>query len=198
MGNIFTKIKWIAALGLVFIIVFMTNQVDKKSFESIKASIETIYQDRLLVKGYIYDISSLLEQKKIAVYTNDTIFFEAENEHINEAIEARLGKFYKTKLVNDENRLLNNFDEDFQKLKTQEMDFDFSESQSAEMLAQLQLLSDDLYDLSRIQLEEGKKQLQIAQKSVNVADLFSQIEIIILVLIAVIVQFIILYNPKGK
>ncbi len=198
MGNIFTKIKWIAALGLVFIIVFMTNQVDKKSFDSIKNSIENIYQDRLLVKGYIYDISSLLEQKKIAVYTNDTIFFEAENEHINEAIEAHLGKFYKTKLVNDENRLLNNFDEDFQKLKTQEMDFDFSESQSAEMLAQLQLLSDDLYDLSRIQLEEGKKQLQIAQKSVNVADLFSQIEIIILVLIAVIVQFIILYNPKGK
>ena len=100
--------------------------------------------------------------------------------------------------MNDENRLLNNFDEDFQKLKTQETAFDFSESQTAEILAQLQLLSDDLYDLSRIQLEEGKKQLQIAQKSVNVSDLFSQIEIIILVLIAVVVQFVILYNPKGK
>lgn len=196
MGNIFLKIKWIAALGLIFMIVYMTNQVDKKSFETIKSSIENIYQDRLLVKGYIYDISSLLEQKKIAVYTHDTTFFELQNQQVNQAIDELLAKFYKTKLVNDENRLLDNFEEDFNKLKSQEASFSHATDEKNQILAQLKLLSDDLFDLSRIQLKEGKKQMQIAQKSIDVSDLFSQIEIIILVLIAVIVQIVILYNPK--
>lgn len=198
MKNLFTKLKWIAALGLVFGIVLMTNQVDKKNFEKIKGSMENLYQDRLLVKGYIFQLSTLLGEKTKALYTNDTAFFVTTNRSVNDSITIYLDRFFQTELVDHENRTLKAFDQKFDQLRKLEEGYVAGNQEKQTLLNQVSALEKDLKSLSKIQLEEGKRQLFIAKKSVDLIDLFTRIEIMILIFIAVVVQVIILYSPKKK
>jgi hypothetical protein len=198
MSNIFTKIKWVVALGLIFGIVYMTNQVDQKNFNNLKSSVESIYKDRLIVKGYIYDLSTLLERKKIATHLNDSIFFTNENLEVNQSIKELLDLFSNTQLIQNERKLLSDFEKDLNELVNLEKSFVEKWEGREEVVVQLDQLSDDLYNLSRIQIEEGKRQVTIAQKSVELSDLFAWIEMIILICIAVVIQIIILYVPKNK
>jgi len=57
-------------------------------------------------------------------------------------------------------------------------------------------ISLNLYDLSKVQLNEGKRQMILNNKTMENIDLFAQLEIIFLIIMAVLVQIIILYKPK--
>jgi hypothetical protein len=56
-------------------------------------------------------------------------------------------------------------------------------------------INGNLRDLSKVQLEEGKRQIEMSNKAMETIDLFTQVEIIFLVLMAIMVQVIILYKP---
>ena len=52
--------------------------------------------------------------------------------------------------------------------------------------------------MAKIQLIEGEKQMSISKKAIDKIDLFTSIEIYILIVLAIIVQGIILYTPKKE
>ncbi len=52
-----------------------------------------------------------------------------------------------------------------------------------------------LVDLSDIQMKEGRRQLHVGKQALSVANLFTQLEIGALVILALAVQVIILYSP---
>ena len=54
----------------------------------------------------------------------------------------------------------------------------------------------NLISLSAIQLEEGRKQVSISKKAIDVVELFTNMEIYILIFLAVLIQIIIIYSPK--
>jgi hypothetical protein len=60
------------------------------------------------------------------------------------------------------------------------------------------VLKDDLYDLSKVQLKEGKRQMSLSEKTMDTIELFTQVEIIFLIVMAVLIQLIVLYQPKDK
>jgi hypothetical protein len=55
-----------------------------------------------------------------------------------------------------------------------------------------------LYDLSKVQLKEGKRQMSLSEKTMDTIELFTQVEIIFLIVMAVLIQLIVLYQPKDK
>ncbi len=63
---------------------------------------------------------------------------------------------------------------------------------------QLQSLKSNLNDLSKIQLSEGSRQMSISKKAIDTVELFTQIEIYVLVFLAIVIQIIVMYNPKNK
>lgn len=54
----------------------------------------------------------------------------------------------------------------------------------------------NLDELSDIQIKEGNNQLSMSKKAFEVVDLFTQIEIYFLVFLAILIQIIVMYNPK--
>ena len=61
--SILNKAKWIIGILLVVGLIIATNLIDKKNFEQIRNSVVTIYEDRLLAKEIIFEISALVHEK---------------------------------------------------------------------------------------------------------------------------------------
>ena len=59
-------------------------------------------------------------------------------------------------------------------------------------------IKDNLDDLAEIQINEGSRQMSISKRAIDTVELFTQIEIFILVFLAVLIQVIVMYNPKEK
>lgn len=196
--TILNKIKWTASLLVVFLLILATNLIDQDHFRNVRQSIVTIYEDRLVVKDYIYDLAMILSDKRFAIATNDLDYLQTKAAEDNEAMFNSVDKFYQTKLTKDERKILDSFSkklEEFiqnEKVLTSDINMDKSV-----LTGQIVSLKRDLQSLSDIQMKEGKKQLSIANRSVNSIDMFTRIEIIALVIIGIVFQIVILYKPKS-
>jgi len=57
----FVKIRWAASILLVFFIVLVTNVIDRKNFEKLNYSVNSLYEDRLVAHDLLFDISRILQ-----------------------------------------------------------------------------------------------------------------------------------------
>ena len=198
MASISKKLKWTAALLIVFLLIIATNLVDRQHFRRVKESVVAMYEDRLVVKDLIFELKLLVDQKKLALLTENEAFFADQNEQVNDSIDALVERFYATQLTAEERDYLNAFVEKTETLRPIEERV-YTDPQAEEQLANsLHALESDLYVLSKIQLSEGKVQLMKASKSVNAMDYLTNLELIALIVIAVFVIFIWVYNPKSS
>jgi hypothetical protein len=105
----------------------------------------------------------------------------------------------ETKITKEErvafNSLINHV-ENLQRLESEYMDSKFRDK--SELLSLISDIKDDLYDLSKVQLKEGKRQMSLSEKTMDTIELFTQVEIIFLIVMAVLIQLIVLYQPKDK
>jgi hypothetical protein len=202
MTELFNKLKWVAGLVVVFLLILATNLIDRQHFVRVKDALITIYEDRLVVKGYVYNLSRILEEKRIALAASDAAFFEKRNSVYNDSLDVLIEKFYDTKLTDEEKRYLDDFSSKVDRLEKEEQKYSSSEVVSSDnktvLEQQLLSLKKDLDALAGIQLDEGKRQLYIATRSVDTIELFTRMEIIALIIIGIIVQVIILYKPREK
>lgn len=196
MTSVSKKLKWTAALLIVFLLIIATNLVDRQHFRRVKESVVAIYEDRLVVKDLIFELKLLVDQKKLALLTEDDAFFTQRNEQVNDSISAMIDRFYATQLTAEERDYLNSFAEKAQSLPALEKDLNKDSSGRAELTKALASIEADLYVLSKIQLTEGKKQLMKANKSVSAMDYLTGLEVIALVVIGAFVIFIWIYKPK--
>lgn len=198
MASISKKLKWTAALLIVFLLIIATNLVDRQHFRRVKESVVAMYEDRLVVKDLIFELKLLVDQKKLALLTENEEFFADQNKQVNDSIDALVERFYATQLTAEERDYLNSFVEKTETLRPIEERV-YTDLQAEEQLAKsLYALESDLYVLSKIQLSEGKVQLMKASKSVNAMDYLTNLELIALIVIAVFVIFIWVYNPKSS
>ena len=65
-------------------------------------------------------------------------------------------------------------------------------------IRQLGRVKKNLQKLAKIQLSEGRNKMLVSQKVFKGVELFTRIEIYLLVFIAIVLQVIIFYNPKKK
>ncbi len=64
--NLFNKIKWILGISLIFLLILMTNLIDRSNFMIVNDSIETLYADRLVAQDIIYSLSKELAKKEVS------------------------------------------------------------------------------------------------------------------------------------
>jgi hypothetical protein len=200
MGMTFyNKVKWVLGILMIFILILATNLIDKNNFVRVKDSVVAIYEDRLIANDLIYEISNSIQEKEIAVAVSDSVFFLDRNKQISKDIQGFVYRFEQTKLTTKERQVFNDFKKNLESLRNFETAFIQSKFvQNTALVKRISEVKDNLYDLSKIQLDEGKKQMSISEKAISSVELFTQIEIYILIFLAILIQIIVIYKPKDS
>ncbi|MEZ5009580.1 MAG: hypothetical protein R2753_15650 [Chitinophagales bacterium] len=195
--TLLNKIKWLASILLVFFIVLTTNLVDKGNFNSLRHSVTTIFEDRIVANDLIFDISLLMQEKEVAFITSDSLFLQYENEKVNRDIEGLIERYEQTKLTQQEQIFFNDLKDELTHLKSLEEDYiDSKSKENNKLLKSIDEITEHLHDLSKVQLKEGQQQMFISNERMDTIHFFTQVEIVFLIVMGILVQIIILYKPK--
>lgn len=189
------KLKWIAGLLLIFFMVLATNLVDRRNFERIKNSVVSIYEDRLVAKGIIFEMNALVNKKQIALLQKDSTFFAKDVTINNRKIHALYKVFCETNITREEKVMLDNFNHKFERLKELEEVSNYGDVKYINTLIEAK---SKLSDLAQVQLDEGKREWLSINRNINNIEFFTQLEVVFLIITGIMVQIIILYKPKRK
>lgn len=199
-----TKVALVLGILCSFLFILLTGRANIRNIEKIQTSVQEIYEDRLVVKGLIFKLSSLLHRKQIANLTGDETFYPHTNEAINAQIDEHLRAFRATQLTPDEAETLQIFSKRIQELQAREKQFGLSKAPSfapssvKALSNQLQGLHENLKTLSDIQLSEGKRKLLISDKASGSIKTFARIENYMLITFAVLALIIIFVIPTKQ
>ncbi|SHN03977.1 MCP four helix bundle domain-containing protein [Polaribacter sp. KT 15] len=197
--SFYNKVKWVLGILMVFVLIVATNLIDRNNFLRVKDSVVTIYEDRLVVNDLIFEMSIAMQEKELAAIKADKDFFLSENNKINEDLQNFILKYEQTKLTAKEVKVFNEFKQNFEKVKVAERDFIASKFDNVKGLEnELLKVKKNLYQLSKIQLNEGGRQMSISKKAIDTVELFTQLEIYILIFLAIVIQIIVIYQPKKE
>jgi len=191
------KIRAAAALIMVFLLVLATNMIDKHHFETVRKSLKTVYEDRLVAKVYIYKINRQLQTKKHSWQLDDNEEIISINREANDSIQYYLEKYSKTKLTDTEADYLQSLKQNLDALLDSEKSImnDGDLNVSEEILDQYTTIYNNLDELSQIQLEEGKREIIASNRAIETSNLISKIEIGALVFIGFLIQLLIFIRP---
>lgn len=197
--KVFKSIKWALGLLLVFGLIIATNLIDRNNYVQVKNSVITIYEDRLVVEQMVYEMTDVVFKKELALVKNDSSDLINDSHQQNHTFMTQIEKYEETKLTRDEATVFKKLKEKFALLIKQEeaLKKDFS-GRKKEVLLLIAQIKDNLFELSQIQLKEGKRQMAISKKAVETIDLFTKIEVYMLIFLAILIQIIVLYQPKNK
>jgi len=196
MGNklsLNNRVKIGFAFAIVFLLVLATNRIVKKRFTTISESLTSVYEDRLVAKGHLYKLSTIFHEQEKGLLT-DTLSYKSQSYHSK--VDDLILSFKSTKLTRSEKSLLDNFENHFNELKTFEKSMVKLNSDDMRTKLQMQLkrMQKDLDDLALIQLQEGESVTNFANSSLKTSETMSKIEIGVIILIGIAVQFIIFYK----
>lgn len=186
------KIKWILGITLVFLLILTTNLIDRHNFTVVRDSIEAIYADRLVAQDILIDLAKVVWRKEVA-YSNPDMP-AAPRDHAE--IDAAIDLFLETRLTRQEDVAFTQLRAALQELKETETALASGNADRQAILAAIAPVKEQLDELFEIQLAEGRRKLFEGSKAISSADLFTQLEIGALVILAIAVQVIILYTPK--
>jgi len=195
----YNKLKWILGILMVFVLIIATNLIDKNNFVRVRDSVVTIYEDRLVANDLIFEMLKSVQEKELAVAISDSTFFDSKNSKVNHNIEALVFRFEETKLTSQEENVFTDLKQNVKLLVDAETKFlNSNYADNSKVIKHIESLKTNLSDLSKIQLTEGNRQMSISKRALDSVELFTQIEIFILVLLAIVIQIIVMYNPKTK
>lgn len=195
--TIIKKIQWVLGILLVFFLVFATNLLDRDNFRRITDSVTTIYEDRLVAKDLVFELSLLIREKEIACISGDIQFFVQKNADVNQEIESLVARYLETKLTDTEARTFEDLQTNLEILEEKENALSSGQSDNLGSLKEeINKVNKNLYDLSKIQLIEGRRQVSISKRAMATVELFTQLEIYFLIILAVLIQIIVIYKPK--
>lgn len=177
------------SLAIVFLLVFATNRVDKKHFETVQNALTSLHNDRVIAQEYVYKMSGIVHQKRLILVDSTSTNNKLE---LNKEFETLIDAFATTKLTPNESKTFKSLREDFEKLKSAEQKNVKNNSERK----LLNTLESDLNNLSLIQSSESKNLISLAQKSLDSNTLMSNLEIGFLIIIGIILQFTIFYRVK--
>lgn len=195
----YDKLKWVLGILMVFGLIITTNLIDRNNFVRVRDSVQTIYEDRLIANDLIFGMLKAVHQKELATSVWDTTFFQAENTKVNDKLQSLFSRFEETKLTKEETRIFQNLKQNVQALTRSEGQIVSTDPISkTQLLSQIENVKSNLDALAEIQLNEGSRQMLIGKRAVNKIELFTQIEIYLLIFLALVIQIIVMYNPKTK
>ena len=195
----YNKLKWILGILMVFVLIIATNLIDRNNFARVRDSVVTIYEDRLIAKELIFEMLKSVQQKELAVSTLDSAFFSTKNSMVNDNLQSLVARFEETKLTDEETDELEDLKRNVRLLIDSESQFlNSGYRDDSQVVDHIENLKTNLDSLSKIQISEGSRQMSISRRALDKVELFTQIEIYVLVILAIIIQVIVMYQPKEK
>ncbi|MGV3538515.1 MAG: MCP four helix bundle domain-containing protein [Rufibacter sp.] len=191
------KTKAAFLLALVMVLVIAKNMMDSRNVSQLGSSFATVYEDRLLVESYIFQLSGHLYQKKMMLDNcsqgQDQGLRDKINIH-NVAITTLLQDYEKTKLTPAEAQFFQDFKQNMQEIKRLELSF-LSGAPAGmakqQMDAQYSLAAGNLNQLSSIQVSEGKLLSDQSKQIIAGSTLLTQFEVALLICIGIMIQAIV-------
>ncbi len=195
----YDKIKWVLGILMVFVLIVTTNLVDRNNFQQVKDSVVSIYEDRLVAKNLILDVTKAIHKTEVALISADTTFFAKERSELNSAIEGLILRFEQTKLTEKEEQEFNDLKSNLEKLyESEKIYVQANFNRSEPVTKSLSEVKENLNALAQIQMSEGARQMSISKRALDSVELFTQMEIALLVILAIIIQVIVIYKPKSE
>ncbi|GEM_PF-6908805 len=193
------KVKWILGISLIFALIATTNLLDRHNFQQLNHSVTSIYEDQLMTKDLLLDMHTAMMEKKIAIATRDDAYFEGGHAALEKEVAALVERFSSKESSYEEKRALEKLRSNLNTLQVEKVAMKADASLGSEnAIAVIDKISDNLNDLSDIQLEDGRRQVANSDRATNAINLFTHMEIIILIILAIMVQVIIVYKPKSE
>jgi hypothetical protein len=192
----YSKIKWVLGILMIFILILSTNLIDRNNFVRVKDSVVTIYEDRLIANDLIFEMLKSIQEKEIAVVLSDSVFFNQTNLKDNDNIHSLVTQFELTKLTFEERKIFDELKVNIQSLiksETELINSDFTNK--TDIFKTISKIKYNLDGLSKVQLSEGRRQMSISKQAIDTVELFTQLEIYLLVFLAIIIQIIVMYKP---
>lgn len=193
--NFRQKFNLALALLAVFFLILATNLVDRRHFETAQEALTSVYEDRVVAQHYIFEISTIVYQKEQQFIENNTNKWSVENDaRIEELIE----QFAGTKLTTSERRQFESLKEHLTTLERIETKYrENSINNNTQVIPEIfKYIKNDLNDLAETQILESKSKMFLAQKSLNTTNLLSNLELGLLIIVGIAIQFVIFYRIK--
>lgn len=196
------RMKIAALLGVVLVMIFCKNIMDRKNVALLGSSFSSVYEDRLLVESYIYKISDHLYQK----HQLTDQFFDERNvskHHLYHslynhdiAIKGLISAYQKTKFTAAETSAFDEFAKQYDQMLRTESAL-FASKAGVDFLYEglkqsYGALNTQLRELSTIQVEEGMRLNKESKSIVAGSVILTTLEMALLIAIALIIQALIL------
>jgi hypothetical protein len=200
------KVRALIIIGVLLLLLYGKNLLERQSFREISSTFTEVYNDRLIVEGYIFQISEELFQIQKLVdhcdlnYDYSKVINEISENEKN--ILALVSDFEKTNLTVEEANFLSDFRSIIEKdLNIKSYDLLYSDSggiNKDQVLIYDQKISkarQDLKSLSKIQMDEGEKLISKAKVIINKSQIWAQFEVALLIIL-VVVMFLLLFRKS--
>lgn len=202
------KFRAFIIIGILLLMLYGKNLIERQSFRSISSTFTEVYNDRLMVEGYIFKISEKLFkiQKLVDHCDLDYDYSKVVNEisdHEKEILNL-VGEFEATQLTSQEATYLNDFKKIIQtdlNIKSYNLLFTDSSGVNKEQVKiydqKIGRAQQDLDNLSKIQLEEGEKLISKAKVLINRSQIWAQFEVALLIIL-VVVMFLLFFRKSEE
>lgn len=200
------KITALVSIGLLLSLLYGKNLLERGSFRSISGTFTEVYDDRLLVESYIFQISEkLFRIQKLVDHCDINHDYSKVVEEISteeKAILDLVDAFEATTLTEPEAALLGDFKRIIEKdlsIKAAQLLYSDSSGINMEQVKiydqKIARAQQDLVNLSKIQLEEGKKLVTKAKTLINRSQIWAQFELALLLSLVLVIYVFIFKKP---
>ncbi|RAI84661.1 MCP four helix bundle domain-containing protein [Algoriphagus yeomjeoni] len=200
------KITALVIIGILMLLIYGKNLTERQAFKSISSTFTEVYNDRLVVEGYIFRISeNLFRIQKLVDHCDlGYDYSKVVNEiamHEKNILDIVID-FEQTNLTENEEQYLTDFksiiENDLQ-IKTYSLLYSDSSGVNKNQVKlydqKISKAQKDLDNLSKIQLEEGEKLINKANIIINRSQIWAQFEVALLIILALAV-YLLLFRSK--
>ena len=200
------KISGFLIIGVLVVLLYGKNLLERQSFRTVSSTLSDVYEDRLLVESYIFQISEKLFTIQKLVdhctinfdYSKAVLEISKEEQEILKLVAA----FEATQLIEQEATLLTDFKRIIEKdlsIKSYQLLYNDSsgvnEAQVKVYDQKIARAQQDLEKLSAIQLEEGGKLVSKAKTLINRSQIWAQFELALLLIFILVIYIYIFKKP---
>ena len=200
------KITGFLIIGVLLVLLYGKNLLERQSFRAVSGTLSNVYEDRLLVESYIFQISEKLFKIQRLV-DHCTINYDYSKAVVEISMEEQailkiVGAFESTQLTEQEALLLADFKQIIVKdlsIKSYQLLYNDSSGVNEEQVKvydqKIARAQQDLVKLSSIQLEEGEKLVSKAKSLINRSQIWAQFELALLLILVLVIYVYIFKKP---
>ena len=190
------KSKAALILGVVFLLILGKNWYDERKVAELGHSFASVYEDRLVVEAYIYQLSDHLYQKKSMLDNcsrqENLVPLQVRIKEHNQAIGNLLHNYEKTKLTSSETTYFAAFKNEVTAIEMLEKTYLTRLTSDPELKTGLDkryaIAVKNLHQLSGIQVAEGKLLNDKSKQIIAGSSILTQFELAVLIGIGLLIQ----------